>query len=162
AERVLVGKVIVSKGLVDDCDARRTLVILRREAASTQQRNLHRRKIVLARHLQIGVVPCGGHHRLARQQDVGHPVVLRDKRYVTESRRAYSWQVIQPLKKPLVELHQPFVFVTRLSRLQSEEQQVLLVETQVDSLEVVKCADVQSGADQQQQRHRYLRDDQPF
>ena len=70
--------------------------------------------------------------------------------------------MIQPLKDLLIELQQPFVFVPALLRLQAEEQKVLLIEAQVDLLQVVQRADEQSRADQEQQRHRDLRNDQPF
>src|SRR5262249_13501298 len=64
--------------------------------------------------------------------------------------------------KLFVELRQPFVFVSALPRVQSEEQQFLLIEAEVDLLQVVEGAYEQPRADEQQQRQRYLQDDQSF
>ena len=77
-------------------------------------------------------------------------------------RRAHARQTIQPRKQLLIEPHQSFVFVSTLLRLQSEEQKVLLIEAQVDAFQIVKRADEQTRANQQQQRERDLRHDQPF
>ena len=90
----------------------------------------------------------GGLFRLAGQQDVVEPVVIRDERDFPERCRAHARQVVQPRKELLIELHQPFVFVPALLRLQPEEQEVLLIEAQVDALQVVERADEQTRADQ--------------
>ena len=50
---------------------------------------------------------------------------------------------------PLIELQQPLVLVTALLRLQLEAQEVLLVESQVDSLQVIKRAHEQTRADEE-------------
>ena len=79
------------------------------------------------------------------------PIVIRDERDSPERRRAHAGQVIQPRKELLIELHQPFVFVPALLRLQPEDQEVLLIEAEVDALQVVERADEQTRANQQQQ-----------
>lgn len=56
--------------------------------------------------------------------------------------------MIQPRKELLIELHQPFVFVSTLLRLQREDQEVLLIEAEVDSLQVGERADEQTRANQ--------------
>ena len=90
----------------------------------------------------------GGCFRLAGQQEVIDPVVIRDERDAPERRRAHAGQVVQPRKELLIELQQPFVFVPALLRLQPEEQEVFLIEAQVDSLQIVERADEQTRADQ--------------
>jgi hypothetical protein len=53
-------------------------------------------------------------------------------------------------------------FVAVGTRLQNEEQQIFLVESDIDILKIAERPNEQSGADQQQQRHRDLRYDQGF
>ena len=48
AEHVFVGEELAREGLIDDGDFGRMLIVLRREVASAQQGDFHRRKIVLA------------------------------------------------------------------------------------------------------------------
>jgi hypothetical protein len=53
-------------------------------------------------------------------------------------------------------------FVAVGTRLQSEEQQIFLVESDIDILKIAERPNEQSGADQQQQQNRDLRYDQGF
>ena len=135
------------KGLVDDCDFGRNLIILRREAASVQQRDPHRRKIVLAHRLPHRVAFDGSLRSLAGEQEVVEPIVIRDERDFPECGRAYAGQVIQPREELLIELQQPFVLISVLLRLQGEDQEVLLIEAEVDALQIVERADEQTCAD---------------
>jgi hypothetical protein len=99
ADHIIVGEELSSEGLIDDADLGRTMVILCREAAPTQQWYLHRRKIILAHCLKIGdVLPRSSRFCLAGQQDIIEPIVIREESDFRERRRSHARQVIQPLK----------------------------------------------------------------
>lgn len=70
----------MSEGLTDDCNHRSTPVILRREAAPAQQRDFHRRQIVLAHRLPHSFVFHGSLFNFAGQQEVIEPIIIRDER----------------------------------------------------------------------------------
>jgi hypothetical protein len=147
AKYIIVGEELAPEGLIDDGDLGGALVILCREAASMQQGDFHRGKIILAHRLPVGdVLPPGSRFRLAGQQDVKVPIIIRDERDLPECCRAHAGQVIQPRKELLIELQQLFVLVSALPRLQGEDQEVLLIEAQVDVLQIVESADEQTGA----------------
>ena len=96
AEHLIAGEERASEGLIDDGDFGGTLDILRRETASGQERDFHRRKIVLAHHLPHGVVLRGSVFDLAGQQDVIEPIVIRDERDAPKRRGAHARQSVQP------------------------------------------------------------------
>ena len=99
--------------------------------------------------LPEGTAPLGGHHLFAGQIEGIGRIVVRDHRCALERRGLHAGQAIQPVEQPLIELQQPLVLVTALLRLQLEAQEVLLVESQVDSLQVIKRAHEQTRADEE-------------
>jgi hypothetical protein len=63
----------------------------------------------------------------------------------------HSGQVIEAREKLVIKLKKPFVLVTSLFWLEREQQQILLIETDVDVLQVVESTDEQPCANQQKQ-----------
>ena len=148
AKHVFVGKKLVLESLIDDGYRGSVRVVLRGELPSPQERDFHRGEIVFADHLPHSFVLRRGGDCFARQQEIVKPIVVRDELDARERCRAHLRHLVQTLEELLVQPQQPFIFVTSLRRLQPEEQQVFLVETEPHILQIVERADKQSGPGQ--------------
>jgi hypothetical protein len=101
---------------------------------------------------------CG----LARQQKVRVPHGVGNQWDGAKARRLHARQAVQLLEEPRIKLLQPVILVPAVLRIQTKKQQILLVETEFDLLQLIKRPDVQPCADQQQQGKGHLQDDQAF
>ena len=88
-----------------------------REFATSEEGNFHRLKIVFANNLSHGLALCRGVFSLAGQQKVIKPIAVRDELNASKCNRTHTGQVIQIGKELLIEVQQPFVFVTVFLRL---------------------------------------------
>ena len=76
--------------------------------------------------------------------------------------RTHARNGFEALEDPLVEIGQPIALVTDQVRADAEKQESLGVEPGLNVLQVAQRPDKKSGADEQHQRHRHLRNDQCF
>src|SRR5215469_16661722 len=160
ADRLLVRPVALSESGVDDGDALRTVDIGRREVPSGEKGSLHGLQIMRA---NVGVL---NFHRFVRPRDVAFHLdgirvdVEAERDPIGDGGRLYAGNCLEFVVKLMVKLGSGFPVVAEAGKVVVIDEDVMRIEAGVELLGLADAADEKSGANEEQERHGNLHDDE--
>ena len=149
-------KLVRAKSSLTTTTGQRSLAIALRDLTAPEDRDLHGRE-------EAGSGPQDS--RASRRLPVDRDRVRAagpDERGMRQRHVAHARHVAQAAPQIGIEIGDPRLRIAGLRRIQLEQQHVVAVEPERHRLEIRQRPDEQAGRDQQQERRRDLRHDEPL
>jgi hypothetical protein len=162
AKRALPLEEVLGKPAVDDGDLRVLLHVHRREVASLEERDLHRREIPGGQRVHERLHVFAILRVVAFHRHAAVPFIAAQNRHHRQSCGLHARRAPEAFQHIVVQVHGALVVVPTERRCELKRDEVVERHPGIGGLQVLQAPHEQAGAEEQQETERDLRGHEPL